>query len=810
MNKKGLVPCTVVMALSVSLSAQGSDNEDTEVERILVNAQLRQELPQEVPISLSAMNANMLEKENIGSLQDLAGSIPSVVVSESVSYGNAPISIRGIGGPTGGGSLLTEQPVAVYVDGVYVRALGQAVSDFLDVDMLQVLRGPQGTLYGRNSTAGAILLTSKRAVDYLEGSAKIGIAQYDRTQFSGVLNIPLIEGELAARAAVSFTDGGDWAKNTVDSREFGGSDSSLARLSLRYTPTDNLTIDLIGDVSKGKNRPATLQLSTASLNTVIPGLPVQLYGGEPTARRSDYAALRDARQVQIIGEQSSETESENATLYIDWRLDNDITLTSISGYRHFHVDGIQDTTPWLTGALPGLTGSESWNSLTGTFGEGMMSESSQYSTSTSALVLGWNRSIQDTKTWSQELRLAGNSGALTWVSGLYAAKEKIDAEIQIINEQGGPPMLVIPTPGVVPGSVAGLNLNFLTNQENTVLAAFADATYDVSDKVSVTAGLRYSHDEKEAYLENSTQTLRTSVVDNLNTGTVATCTKSACTESFSQFTPRAVLRYTPQQDHMFYVSYSKGFTSGGFNNFGDISGEAEDRPLLVDSETISNIELGTKNFLFDRAVTLDLSLFHSTYENLQIRQAVNTGGVAIVNVPEAEIMGLETSSTWNATDNLKVQFNLSHLNTEITKGNLYGFPDDFGYVSLGSLQTPSAIDVSGRNLTRAPKWIGNVKTDYTWELLQGYATASMAFKFQSENAFSETNQSIPQYRGESWQVMDVSLSYESEGQNWVTSVYINNVFDDRFATQIVPFFNWPIATLNQPRTAGIKVQYSFE
>src|SRR3990167_1541565 len=154
---------TVALCLvsgEASAQDQGGTAPETESEtgEIIVTAQHRRENLQDVPISMTALGGEALADSNVASIQDLDGAVPGLVVSKSVSYGLAPISIRGLGGPAGGGSLLTEQPVAVYVDGVYVPALGQSVSDFLDLDTVQVLRGPQGTLYGRNSTAGAILL----------------------------------------------------------------------------------------------------------------------------------------------------------------------------------------------------------------------------------------------------------------------------------------------------------------------------------------------------------------------------------------------------------------------------------------------------------------------------------------------------------------------------------------------------------------------------------------------------------------------------------------------------------------------------
>lgn len=806
------IAMSLVCGAAIAQEPQPTETETRTLNTVVVTAQLRKESAQDVPISLTAVDGASLEQDNITSLQDLSGKLPSVVVSQSVSYGLAPIAIRGIGGPAGGGSLLTDQPVAVYVDGVYVRALGQSVSDFLDLDTLQVLRGPQGTLYGRNSTAGAIILTSQRPDFDFGGNARISYDSLDTLKLAGAVNIPLVEDVMAMRAAISHNSGGDWADNTVDDREFGGSESTSGRLSLRYTPTTDLTFDLIGEVSRGEDSPATLQLATVELGQPIPTLPLQLYQGDPNLRRTDYNSIRDASDVQIIGRQLTETEAENITFQAEWDVSDSLKLTSISGYRHFNVNGIQDTSPWINGALPGETGSEFWNNLGGVIPGNISNDSRQNGASGNLFTLGWNQTDQDYTTFSQELRLAGDHGALRWTLGGYYATEETDASIRIVNEQGGPPMFVTtPAPGVVPGSGSGLDLNFVTTQDTTVYAAFADVTYDVTDTVSLTGGLRYSRDEKEADITNTVQTLRTSVVPPLNAGTVTSCPGATndCDESFEKVTPRLVANYKPTGNNLFYVSYSEGFTSGGFNNFGDITGALADRPLEVESETITNYEIGSKNDLFDNALRFNISGFLTTYKNLQIRQAVNTGGVAIVNVPEAEIKGIELETLWNVTDDFSLSFNSSWLDAEITEGTLFGVSPNLGVVAVGTNQTPVAIDVSGANLTRAPEWIGNLTADYRHQTDFGHVNATASYKFQSETYFSETNQSSDLFKGEAWEELDLRLMFSPESEIWTLSLFATNVFDDRHVTQIVPYFNMPTATLNRPQTVGAAFTYDF-
>jgi iron complex outermembrane receptor protein len=254
---------------------------------VVVTAQHRTQNLQDVPISVTALSSDFLAKHDVHSLQDLAGDVPNLVVTNSVSYGNAPISIRGVGGPSGGGSLFNQEPVAVYIDGVYVSQLGQAVSDLTDVGNIQVLRGPQGTLYGRNSTAGAVLITTNRPTNEPSMEASFTGASYDDYRASVALSGPVVGDQLTGRLAIGYHDGGNWATNTADNKPIGGSRDLSGRLSLEYKPTSKLTFTLIGDLEASTADPVTFGL--AGLSPVPTGSVLGTVNlGDPFARRPDY------------------------------------------------------------------------------------------------------------------------------------------------------------------------------------------------------------------------------------------------------------------------------------------------------------------------------------------------------------------------------------------------------------------------------------------------------------------------------------------------------------------------------------------
>ncbi len=750
-------------------------DDQPKIAEIVVTAQLRRQNAQSVPVSVTAVSGDALARSNVASLQDLAGAVPGLVVSKSISYGLAPISIRGLGGPAGGGSLFTDQPVAVYVDGVYVPALGQSVSDFLDVDTVQVLRGPQGTLYGRNSTSGALLISSKRPqMTDLGAEAHASIASFDEVKLAGAINIPIVSDVLALRVAGGYNSGGNWAHNTVDDRKFGGGTSSSGRASLRYKPGSGLTVDLILDHSEGTSNPATLPLSEAFPVNTGPALGT-VYLGDPYARRSDYTTALASHAVQIVAPQYTHTVATDATLLIDEKLDG-MTLTSITGYRDFHVTGAQDASPYTVPAA----------------------------------VTNTNTTDQRQKSFSQELRLAsGDSGRFNWTVGAYYFHQDTNAFIDIIALQGGPPVATgFGAHGpIFAGAPSGTNALFVARQKVDALAAFADLNYKLTDTLTLTGGLRYSRDHKDANIDNTVTTITPTLLAGpvLSAGS---CT--ACIATFSNVSPRAVVTYKPTPVNMVYASFTQGFNSGGFNNFGDVANPSDPtNPLENSSEKISNYEIGTKNDFLNHALRVNVSAFLTDYDNLHIRQAVLTGGVAIVNVPKARVKGVEVETVIAPVAHLTLALNGTYLDGRIREGTLSALPTNSGPIIVGQNQPIVAQDVSGNHLTRAPNWQGSASATYSVPTALGSLSGTVTWRAQTKSYFLETNQDTNQYVGSGWSEVDLRIALAGDKTRWEVAAFGKNVFDNRHISQIVPFSGFPIATLNNPATWGLAGSIKF-
>jgi iron complex outermembrane receptor protein len=771
-----LLSAAVFLLIPVICAAQDSDPPNSALEEIVVSAQRRPENLQNVPISVSALNGRYLAENNVHSLQDLSATVPSLVVTNSIGYGLAPITIRGLGGPNGGGSLFTDQPVAVYIDDVYVPALAQSVSDLADVDSLQVLRGPQGTLYGRNSTAGAILITSNRPTTELEAGASATYSSYSDFHVSGFISGPLSQS-VSGRLACVLRDGGNWAHNLITGRDVGGGQGQSCRGTLEFRLNDDATLDLIGDFSHGTDYPATESLA---LITQLPAgaIPVlgPVYVGNPFTRRPDLSSLIGSNDVSLHVRQFTTTNADDVTAHLKWKLGG-ANFDSISGWRSMRLTGEQDASP---GTLP-------------------------------PALLGDNTSTQLTHSFSEEARLssADDAAALKWVTGVFYYHQYNDDVIDIVNLQAGAPVASVgggPAP-VFAGAVSGTNALFSGTQTVNAYAAFADLSFELSKGWSVSAGARYSYEDKHAAIGQLVETITPTIIAG-PTLFAGSCPSSTvpCSRSFSNFSPRATLNFKPDRETLLYASYARGFNSGGFNTFGDVATPNDSsNPLEARSETIDSYEIGSKNEVLDGHLRLNVDAFLADYSNLQIRQAVFTGGVAVVNVPKAQTKGIELESEYVPLDRLTVSLSGSYLDARITEGTLAALPSNIGPIVFGQSVTIAEQNVAGNRLTRAPRWQLRLAPDYRWPVEVGTLDLSAAYRFESGVYFSETNQDANQYYAPSWHDVDLRATWTPQGRHWDVAVFARNALNERHITQIAPYNGFPIATLNEPRIVGVTI-----
>lgn len=473
------------------------------LEEIVVTAQKRLETAQEVPIAITAFNADMLESRGVSGPQDLQHTTPGIVFSDSPT-GVGLVTVRGVGGAASRGSSPGRNPaVPVHVNGVYLQSPAVMLQDFLDIDRVEILRGPQGTLYGRNAVGGSINVITKKPTDTTEGEIGIGVGNYDLRRVQGVLSGPLTD-RLRGRIAFSVQDRDGYVENIDDPGDdkLLNANSSNLRGTLEYDLTDDILISVAGfsydqNGSSHTIRPRTLpavDFTTPSMYNLVPASYKPI-------------SFSDSRKVQHDTRGDGFDKTSGLTADVAWNLD-EVTLRSITGYfdmktgNTYDADGID---------LPTVKS------------------------------VGYFRSTYET--FSQELQLASDPArSLRWLFGGYYYHEDSASEI-----------FVDASKTIVPYVVDFKRPNTVKSES---LAAFGQIDYSVTEDFNLTAGLRYTHDSMDVVRSGAFYLMGAPVFSFSNL---------PASESWSKVTWKLGANYDLTDNAMAYASYSRGYKSGGFN-----------------------------------------------------------------------------------------------------------------------------------------------------------------------------------------------------------------------------------------------------
>jgi iron complex outermembrane receptor protein len=680
-------PLILVAAVSTAFSQPtfAAEENALALEEVVVTAQKRVTNLQRTPIAITAFSGADLANSIVTDAADLNGRVPNLLIGKNGA--NMEISIRGINSTN---NVESGDPAAAFhIDGIYLARPIGASAVFYDLERVEVLNGPQGTLYGRNATAGSINVITNKPREEFEASLEMNLGNYDRVYTQGMVNMPLSD-QFQVRAAY-FTDDRDGYYD-VKQRDTGkdlddgdSADDYGARLHGLYQPTSNITLLLSGDYLKRKGLPP---------NQV--DLPIQ---GDVFELEADDGADSDIEDWGIKAE-------------LNWGLDF-ATLTYLGSSREttYQVDGSVAGQADFSGALAHID-----------------NEMEQY---------------------SHELRLTSNhEGPLQWIGGLYYFKEKQDIYFQLED------IITIP---MTPPSFPKGELTFdQPDVKSTSKAIFGQASYDFAEAFRVTAGLRYTEDEKS-------RTGR-SIVSIDEIGLVLQEVPNIADEDWNKTTWKLGLDWFVQEDAMLYFSVSTGYKAGGY--FDGIA------PNDYDEEQVLAWEIGSKNQLFDNRLQLNLAAFYYDFDDFQVTQTEPLAGLpggaqgsVTHNAGEAEIYGAEVSSILQATEADRFTLQLSYLHTEFTEFDLYDPVNDVLY------------DYSGNELNKSPKWTVTLGYQHEWSLGErGDITAGMLAYYMDDHYLRFQNDSLSQQ--DSYTKLDLNLTYHSPRGNWFVEAYGKNVTDE--------------------------------
>lgn len=622
------VSLTLVATSAATVTALAQSDE---LQEVVVIARKRDETFQNVPITVDVFTAQQIQAAGIEAPRDFIAMVPNMTLVETQNVGNSFITIRGISQARN-----SEPSVAVLVDGVLETNPYEFNQELFDIRQIEVLKGPQGALYGRDAIGGAIIIQTAEPSDHFEGTSRVGVGNGPSEKAQLALSGPLdSDGTLRYRASLNFYNTDGYLQNVYLDRKADPYRDDSGRLRLVWKPDDQFSADL---------RLMYDWVDTTAYYFIIPR-------SNPANPFSDFTTPGNANDTTSpIQTNNLGTDYRNV---LDTALKLDYnpgygTLTSITDYNHtreIDTGDAYDFRPITTSVEYALTAGVP-ASLGGPFDESQ----SQYI---------------DVQTWSQELRLTSPTVAgFSWIGGAYFVHTERFISTGNLADRGLGVPPVYETPIVDPTNPFATNTNqtFLADsQNNNAWAVFADATYDISTQWEVDVALRYDEDRRENKTDTPTQFLPTKTA---YTGEVRKAT-------FSAPQPKATLRYKPSDEVTLYGSWSRGFRSGGFNQTG-VGAVARANDVLgvndiFQAEIANTTELGFKSLLLDRKLSLDADVFYTQSRNGYFFVYIAADSTQNLGNLNATYKGAELSLTARPTDRLDLYAGFGYTDSRITE-----------------------------------------------------------------------------------------------------------------------------------------------
>jgi iron complex outermembrane recepter protein len=740
----------------------------TSVGEVVVTAQRRSQNIQEVPESVQAISSKQLIAAGIKSTQDLGQITPNVTIISPIGAGNQPlITIRGIG--LNDFDTNNAGPNGVYVDDVYLSAPGVQNFSMFDISQVQVLKGPQGTLYGRNTSGGALLFTSNRPTDDFTFDVHGEYGDYNTLQLEGAVGGPIapgLDGRIAA--VVNHSDG--YTHNFLTGQPYDNVQNEAVRLQLQYEPNDRLKLYFNSTVGYLDNHPEPYGhigvFVSGTQNTPNPTLctPAQAFAGGCV----DLFGYGTPPQWQ--GAWAEQQNLTNLAAITQFRADykvGPITLTSITSWQYdnkFH---------------PEDTDGDPLNLIRATYGV-------------------------KSDTYTQEFRAAQSETNFNWVAGLYYLHENLkqDQPLSLFYDGDlGGGFGIPPGPGAFDNIAQIIQDN--SSQTTDSAAGFAQGDYTFH-RFTLTLGGRYTWERKTFNYAQSTQ-FQEGGLGNYGppTDLINPPEEHA---SASNFTYRVALSYHFNDQVQAYGSIATGFKSGGFNGSFLSADPAQVLVQLqpIKPEEVTAYEIGEKATLFDHRLVLDAALFYNAYRNEQVFASVLSsitinGQVEPIsaqilgNAPASHTEGAEFQITAVPFEGLTIDLEPALLRTRMDDGEF-----------------PGGSNFTGNELANAPKFTFTAIVDYRWALANGDdVNFRWNSNYRSHYWFDATNDPYIQQNG--YWLHNVNIDYESQ-QHWEAGVFMRNVANEKYdltSSDISSPFGFLEPVEGPPRTFGVELTYHY-
>lgn len=771
-------PCAFVVSLPL-ISASGIAEAQSQepsfqgLEEIVVTSRRISENMQSTPISVSAFRTEDLEKLHVERIGEIAAYTPNFsTIAGPTGHNDAFFFIRGIGQTDLNAA--ADPAVGVYIDGVYLGRVVGASFDSLDIARVEVLRGPQGTLFGRNTMGGAVSVTTADPTEDFSGQIMLGGGDRDLQTARASLSVPFSDTFGVALSGLYKTQDG-WSKSIVNGKTFDDVDDQAARIKFLWQPNEKFSARLGADISRSRGTSQSQILAGFNPAGASPfGVP------KPPQIAADLSTdPYENRSSTLDPKYSLDASGVNLTLTLG-------PLTSITAYREVDQDVTSDF------------------------------DASRYN---------FYQSLISTRQhqFSQELQLAGDTGRLKWLLGGYYYDEGAYHN-NGISLGGNNGCLPVPPVAIPPGNpwpscfvtgqpyaTALVDRVIVNNQQFNIdieaLAAFAHATIALADRWSASLGLRWTEETKtqayDYFIDNTDGVasfagfpaiiLPTLSPRNPNVGVPTTYEKT-----WSDVTPKLGLEYQATPDLLYYISYSEGFKSGGFN--GRVQPNQQGRFPQVkpyDPEHLKAVEVGFKSEWLDRRVRLNTSLFGSRYEDIQLLILnAQTGFFENANGGQAELYGIEVDLLAQPVSAFELNAGIGYIDHE--------------YTELSAGAATSGITKDSK-LPGTPEWSGSLGMQYTWQMgSAGVLALRGDYSYRSKVFFNAVNG--PLENGDDVGLVNARATYTLPSGSLSFSAYVLNATDEVYVSNgqdVTAALGVAFNSIGPPREWGIEAAYRF-
>ncbi|MBH9399982.1 TonB-dependent receptor [Pseudomonas aeruginosa] len=744
-----------------SVAAATPGRADTALGKVTVTARRREEDSQKVPTPITVLGGETLEAQRISRVQDLQQVLPSVNVAY-IHARQSSVAVRGIGNNPASDGL--EGSAGIYLDNVYLGRPGMAVFDLLDIEQLELLRGPQGTLFGKNTTAGVLNISTRAPTFTAERTVEVSGGQDGYFQGRGTVSGPLGE-TLAGRLSAYRTRDDGYIKNIHDDNYLNGGERQGARGQLLFEPNEDFSLRWIADYNEEDSSNGSMGVYGAAERF---WQRAALVGASP---------LRDPqrKKVNVNGRQHVSVHQGGSSLEANWNLASGYRLTSISAYRYWHFTPANDEQ--LNVSAINDTGVE----------------------------------VHD-RQFSQEIRLASpTGGAFDYVVGAYAFRQNLGNKT--FTSYG--PLADLYLLGANLGALNDTYSKANGKIETDSFALFAQGTWHLTERLDFTAGLRGTYEEKDAKVE------RFAPLGGAAVGGIGAAVRNGQLGAYDSgdlsqynFAPSALLSLSYQfsDELLGYASLSHGEKSGGVNLAVGSAPSAGADSLLVGPERANDAELGLKSTLFDRRLLLNANLFWTGIHGYQATTLYQAPGSTqlvqvLANAGSVRSRGLEFEATALPLRGLTLNFNGSY--NDVTYLSFKDAPCPAEVSTRPG--APSSCDLTGQRVVGASKWIANLNGEYRWRLddrFQPYVSASYAYRSAAEGTLD--NSDLSKIDGYALVNLAAGLRSDLGDGQLDTSVWLKNAFDkDYYLSAFASINGSYTASVGQPRTLGVSLRYDF-